>query len=117
MTKILGYYTFLLARNSLPHNERSIPGRCGEYCTLGGGANPRTRPTTKSYVRMKLLRQDVSHVHNPQSIPVRGASDRCLVHYGSDRADISRRTLQTRGSTDLSRRRLDVDRCLGNGGR
>jgi hypothetical protein len=35
----------------------------------------------------------------------------------SDRADISRRTLQTRGSTDLSRRRLDVDRCLGSGGR
>jgi hypothetical protein len=46
-----------------------------------------------------------------------GASDRCFVHYGSDRSDISRRTLQTRGSTDLSRRRLDVDRCLGNGGR
>src|SRR5882757_7756113 len=35
----------------------------------------------------------------------------------SDRADISRRTLQTRCSTDLGRRRLDVDRCLGSGGR
>ena len=35
----------------------------------------------------------------------------------SDRPDISRRTLQTRGSADLSRRRLEVDRCLGSGGR
>src|SRR5258707_15814779 len=35
----------------------------------------------------------------------------------SDRADISRRTLQTRGSANLSRRRLDVNRCLGSGGR
>src|ERR1700722_6918059 len=34
-----------------------------------------------------------------------------------NRADISRRTLQTRGSADLSRRRLDVNRCLGSGGR
>ena len=35
----------------------------------------------------------------------------------SDRTDISRRTLQARGSADLSRRRLDVNRCLGSGGR
>jgi hypothetical protein len=35
----------------------------------------------------------------------------------SHRADISRRTLQTRGGADLSRRRLEVNRCLGSGGR
>jgi len=65
-----------------PHNEWSTPGRCGEYCALGGGVNARTRPTTKSHVRVKILRQEVSHAHTSQNIRMRGASDQCLVHYG-----------------------------------
>ena len=34
-----------------------------------------------------------------------------------NRADISRRPLQPGGSADLVQWRLDVDRCLGRGGR